>query len=105
MFNDNIINDYDAKIIEVNKFRKKTFGDLGGNAELIMDIVDDCVNENVIRYKALLPNQRESVPFNHLLFHITTNIRREFSQNYSKKYKTLLLPTNGLKIVIYRIYY
>lgn len=54
-----IINDYSRYQKQAQEFSEKTFSNIGKTSSMIMDIVDDCVSENVIRYKSL--NEKEKV--------------------------------------------
>ena len=98
-----ILDDYDAKLVEVNRFREKAFGKIGGNAQLIMDILDDCVNEKDIRYNALSPKNAESLSFRRWFYHVTNNLRREISGNYAKNNYVVGFFWNILRVIKHSI--
>lgn len=82
-----LLDDYDKTVESVKAFREKTFGKIGGCAQKVMDIIDDCVEGKEIRYKALPPAPRRAVPFKQLRFHIIEGMKRELYHNYNKRYK------------------
>ena len=82
-----VLENYDLIRQKVEGFRKQTFGSIGGSASYIMDIVDDCVEGNSIRYKALTPQKRKAVPLRKLGFHLIETAKREMYYNYNQRYK------------------
>lgn len=82
-----MIGNYDEYVSKVEVFRKSTFGDIGGSAKMIMDIIDDCVEGKPVRYEALKPNPKEKVPSSKLRFHRRECIKREMYFNYNKRSK------------------
>lgn len=88
-FISNILNHYNDTVTQVEEFRKKTFGDLGNCAEIIMDIVDDCVAGREIRYEKLPRQKSQLVPIDKFSFHMKESIKREVYWNYTKRYKVV----------------
>lgn len=82
-----ILSNYNEKLTEVERFREKSFGEIGGCSEIVMDIIDDCVNGNKIRYQALPPAPRKRVPLKREIYHLTEGLKRELYYNYNKRYK------------------
>lgn len=82
-----MIGNYDEYVSKVEVFRKSTFGDIGGSAKMIMDIIDDCVEGKPVRYEALKPKPKEKVPASKLKFHRRECIKREMYFNYNKRSK------------------
>ena len=79
--------DYDEYVSKVDSFRKSTFGDIGGSAKKIMDIIDDFVEGRPVRYEALKPRPKEKVPSSKLRFHRIECFKREIYFNYNKRSK------------------
>lgn len=82
-----ILGNYEDYASKVNAFREETFGNLGGSAKIIMDIIDDCVEGRPVRYEALKPTPEEKVPKKQLKFHRHECIKREMYYNYNKRSK------------------
>ena len=82
-----ILGNYEDYVSKVNAFREETFGDLGGSAKIIMDIIDDCVEGRPVRYEALKPKPEEKVPKKQLKFHRHECIKREMYYNYNQRSK------------------
>lgn len=99
-FVDSILKNYDEYVEKVEEFRKLTFGEVGGCAKKIMDIIDDCVEGRPIRYESLKPQDRVAVPLNQLIFHLIEGIKREMYHNYnqrSKVFHALYEPVRSAK--------
>ena len=86
-FVEGILGNYEDYVSKVNAFREETFGDLGGSAKIIMDIIDDCVEGRPVRYEALKPKPEEKVPKKQLKFHRHECIKREMYYNYNQRSK------------------
>ena len=86
-FVDQIINNYEEYLVKVEKFREKAFGDAGGSAKRIMDIIDDCAEGRAVRYDALTPEKMEKVPLKKLQFHLIETVKRELYYNYNQRFK------------------
>lgn len=82
-----ILGNYEDYASKVNAFREETFGNLGGSAKIIMDIIDDCVEGRPVRYEALKRRPQEKVPKKQLKFHRHECIKREMYYNYNKRSK------------------
>lgn len=82
-----MLKNYSKTLEQVEIFRRQTFGEIGGAAIKIMDIIDDCIMGNAIRYKSIQPSESHAVPFKQYLFHIYTITVREFAENYCQKSK------------------
>lgn len=81
-----IISHYDDVLAASERFRRETFGEIGGCAEKIMDIVDDCVAGQQIRYEPLQGAARKPVPPANLVYHVTESVKRELYHNYNQRY-------------------
>lgn len=82
-----ILGNYEDYASKVNAFREETFGNLGGSAKIIMDIIDDCVEGRPVRYEALKRKPEEKVPKKQLKFHRHECIKREMYYNYNQRSK------------------
>lgn len=83
----NILSHYEEYAEKVDIFRKTIFGEVGGSAKMIMDIIDDCVERKQVRYQMLKPRKRSAVPLGKLKFHIIEGIKRELYHNYNQRSK------------------
>lgn len=82
-----ILGSYGDYVSKVNAFREAAFGDIGGSAKIIMDVIDDCVEGRPVRYEALKRRPEEKVPKKQLKFHRHECIKREMYYNYNKRSK------------------
>lgn len=83
---------------EVTKdYAKKNFLNIGKTAAMIMDIIDDCVNGNEIRYEQIEPNAKEKVAFGKNVSHKMKSLAREIYGNYSKRYRIIAALWNVAK--------
>lgn len=92
-----IIDDYDSYHQQSQVFAENTFSNIGKASSMIMDLVDDYVNNVPVRYKALEPKPRQSVP-------VVKNMKRKFGQfhkeylyNYMVRYKSARALWNSLR--------
>ena len=95
-----MLDHYEETLTQVNAFRERTFGEVGGCAEKIMDIVDDCVMNRPIRYDRLEPQPKEHLPFKKQFFHVKEGIKRELYHNYNQRFgwfHKVYEPTRKLK--------
>ena len=92
-----ILTRYDEVTQQVNHFRVRIFGEVGGCAEKIMDIVDDCVNGAPIRYEKLIPAARKRVPFDKYRFHVIEGLKREVYYNYKQRSKIVSVLWNAAR--------
>lgn len=63
-------------------YRDKTFCNIGKTSCMIMDIIDDCVNGNMIRYTSIQPLNKKRLPLKQYLKHKYIIINREIRYNY-----------------------
>ena len=89
-----ILNRYDEVREQVDYFRLRTFGEVGGCAEKIMDILDDCIDGRPIRYEKLASASREKVPFDKYRFHVIEGLKREVYYNYKQRSKIVSVLWN-----------
>lgn len=68
------------------QFANKNFLNIGKSSSMIMDIIDDCVKGNEIRYKALIPKNNKPVAFKKDLKRRYIALKREFMGNYCVRY-------------------
>lgn len=78
-----MIDNYDEVHAQTIEFSKKNFGNIGKTAEMIMDIVDDCVNGLPVRHECVLPKKKQSVPLIKEIKRRLYAIRVEISNNYA----------------------
>ena len=78
----NIIENYDSFAAEACKFRDETFSNIGNTSQMIMDIIDDCVNGKDIRYQSLVPQKKQNLGFKKWGKYTFTKIHREVYENY-----------------------
>ena len=90
---------YDDVLKKVDNFRKTTFGDVGSASQIIMDIIDDCIDDKQIRYFPLKRNSKKRVPLKKLAFHEYQIVNKAIICNYCKRYKAVdVLYSNARKI-------
>lgn len=94
-----IIDNYDKVKQKFEVYAKENFGNIGSTSSMIMDIIDDCVNGNNIRYKALEANKSQKMLLNRWLKHLFGVVRREMALNYAVRYKIIRHLWNGLRII------
>ena len=70
-------------------FRDMTFSNIGNTSSMIMDIIDDCVNENPIRYQNLVANKNQKIPFKKNIRRLLLICIREVSGNYAVRYNLI----------------
>lgn len=56
-----IIENYEEYKNQVARFARNNFDNIGKSSEMIMDVIDDCVAGNKIRYPVLLAKKRKSI--------------------------------------------
>ena len=84
-----LLDDYRQTAEKVDGFRLEMFGESGGCASMIMDIVDDCAAGREIRYPMLAPAQKCRVPSGKLYYHLVEGAKRELYSNYCQRSKVL----------------
>ena len=92
-----MLSNYDHYHCEAKKWREKLFCNIGNSSKMIMDIVDDCISGNNIRYEALRPRRPKRLSFKHYLKHLYNCAYREFTLNYAKRFKVVNMVWNLLK--------
>lgn len=94
-----MLENYDEVSKKSRGLRSVTFGEIGGTAKKIMDIVDDCVAGVAIRYDRLSAAPRQSVPLKKQAFHKTECCKREVYYNYKQRSKAVSFAWDIAKAV------
>lgn len=81
-----IINDYSRYQKQAQKFSEKTFSNIGKTSSMIMDIVDDCVSEKVIRYKSLDEKEKVKESFKDKSNRLWLQFKNEVYGNYVHRF-------------------
>ena len=92
-----IIANYSVYKVKTEAFSKANFSNIGKSSSMIMDIVDDCVANEEIRYPSIQPKQPERLPFKKYVRHKYEQLRREIAYNYAKNNKLVKLVWNLLR--------
>ncbi len=82
-----IIENYEKYLSDIEEFREKNFCNIGKASEMIMDIIDDCVEGRTVRYKTLTPAKREHCSFARYIKHKAIVLRRNIGAKYVQRYK------------------
>lgn len=85
-----ILDNYDAVKEETLKYRDSNFSNIGTSSKMIMDIIDDCVEGNKIRYSALTPKKLKRLNLKKYLDYKAFQIARQFYANYCKRNEFLM---------------
>lgn len=81
-----VINNYEEYRKKFSDISERTFNNIGSTSSMIMDIVDDCVSGQTIRYKALQPKQKENVLLKKEVKRRTEQLYRTLYANYKVQY-------------------
>ena len=92
-----ICENYEEHLQTAQKYRDETFPNIGCSAGMIMDIVDDCMANQPIRYPALRPAEKVTVPFKVWLKHRLFQFKQTVYDNYRVRYKLVAVLWNGMK--------
>ena len=94
-----IIDDYSRYKKQAQDFSEKTFSNIGKTSSMIMDIVDDCVNNKEIRYKALEEKPKIKESFNSKRKRLWIQFKNEFYGNYVHRFALLRIVWNLLRAI------
>lgn len=78
----NMISNYAKYKTEVENYRDLNFSNIGSSCSMIMDIIDDCVNGNNIRYEVLSSKKNQRVPFKKCVKHLCGQLYLEIYVNW-----------------------
>lgn len=92
-----IIDNYDEHERIACEYRDKTFPNIGRSAEMIMDIVDDCVEQKAIRYPMLMPADKVKLRFVVWVKHRLFQFKQTLYYNYCVRSKLVAGAWNGLR--------
>lgn len=84
-----IVDNYDSYRVSAEEFAKNNFSNIGDSSRIIMNIVDDAISGNTIRYEPIKPQNRERVKVAKLIMFWLMSFKRELDENYAVKCKPL----------------
>lgn len=84
-----MVENYEYYKADALKSSKENFSNVGTSSKMIMDILDDCLSHQPIRYEALQASPNQKVPFKRNTKRRIENIKREIYRNYCVRYKFL----------------
>lgn len=62
-----ILNNYDKYKTQSINYAKNNFSNIGNTSKIIMDIIDDCINNNEIKYPKLTRKEKQKISFGKLI--------------------------------------
>ncbi len=86
----NMISNYSEYKNQAEEYSKLNFANIGTSSQMIMDIIDDCVNGKPIRYPEIKPETNISVPLKNYVKYVGYHVRRELYSNHCQKHPVLL---------------
>lgn len=92
-----IIHNYSIYKEKVQRFSRENFSNTGHTSQMIMDIIDDCINNEMIRYKPLQPNLKISIPFKKNLKRHIYLFKRNLYLYYTKEFAIVRVLYNILR--------
>lgn len=92
-----ILENYDNYKCEAEEYAKKNFSNVGKASVMIIDILDDVIAGNNIRYAALKANKEEKISIRNRCIYIFLCIKRELRENYCERYVPLMYIWNFFK--------
>lgn len=81
-----ILDNYDYYHEKTKNFANRNFSNVGRTSSMILDIIDDCVNGNKIRYSSLKPNDKKTLSPKKYLKHVLNIFKSYVVYNYRKRY-------------------
>ena len=84
-----IVDNYDSYRVSAEEFAKNNFSNIGDSSRIIMNIVDDAISGNTIRYEPIKPQNRERVKVAKLIMFWLMSFKRELDEHYAVKCKPL----------------
>ena len=97
-----ILNNYSEYKKRTEIFAKKNFANIGETSKMIMDIIDDCVSGNEIRYLPITPSSKKRLSLKKYIGHKYECLRRECYSNYAINSKMFNLIWNLLRKIKHR---
>ena len=94
-----IINNYEEYQLDAEKWKDRLFCNIGKASEMILDIIDDCIAGEKVRYDAILPNKHQSIGLKKLFYYKYLCVYREFALNYSQRNKVVSCIWTLLRII------
>lgn len=94
-----IVTNYDSYHAQILKYSEENFLNMGNCSKIIMDIIDDCVEGEQIRYPVIKNNEKKVVPSKKACHRLYNSFVREFSMNYCERYPKLNTIYKFLKII------
>lgn len=92
-----ILDNYPLYKKKTEEFAEMNFANIGSSSKIIMDIIDDCVAGNQIRFSALRPEKRKAISLKRLLKHKYEQLRRECYSNYAVNSKAFRAVWNMIR--------
>lgn len=83
-----IINNYEKYKKETEEFSKNNFSNVGNTSKMIVDIIDDIIGNNKIRYNSLAKTNK-AIAIKQYIKHIIFCYKRELVYNQAKQNKTI----------------
>ncbi len=80
---------YDRYQKKISDYARHYFFHIGNSASRIMDVIDDCVNGDSVRYQPLKPKNLKWPGLMRLLGHCSVSVRREIYHNYRVKHRAV----------------
>lgn len=81
------------------EYSARNFSNIGKSSQMIMDIIDDCIEGKQVRYEALKPAELKNIPLGKRLRHRWTQFRIHLYHNYRVRYKVVGVTYEFLKRV------
>ena len=81
-----MLSNYSKYKQETEKYAAENFSNVGNSCKMILDIIDDCVNGNTIRYQALVSNPDEKIPLKKNVMRVKELLWREMYANWKERY-------------------
>ena len=81
-----MLENYSGYKKSVEEYSKNNFANVGYSCKMIIDMIDDVVSGNQIRYKTLAANSAQRVPWKKYLYYKYLHVRRELYDNYCQRY-------------------
>ena len=91
-----IIDHYESYHQQTKLFSERTFSNIGNTSSMIMDIIDDIVHKQPVRYQPLQPQPKVSVPLASNCRRLKRLLIKQFEENYCIRYKSVRLLWNAL---------
>ena len=94
-----IIDHYESYQQQTKLFSEKTFSDIGNTSSMIMDIIDDVVNKQPVRYQPLQPQPKVGLPLSSNCRRLKRLLIKQFKENYCLRYNSIRLLWNTLLFI------